>query len=190
MHKFDPARAARLLEPNRYHLVKPDNLLQKLGIPPGSTLLDLGCGNGFFTFPAAAAMGEDGMVIAADTSDYMLQLLRDRNPRDNVQILKVDEVEMDVDTRSVDGAVLINIYHEFSDRKANFAELRRVLKPGGKVMVLDWAPVAESLSGPPVKHRVGLGTATRELEQWGFRIETNEPYTAESWLIIAGLART
>ena len=187
MHKFDPSRAERLLAPERYHLIKPDILLQKLGVAPGSTLLDLGCGNGFFTFPASAAMGEEGMVIAADTSAEMLQLLKDRNPRDNVQILQVGEAKMEIDTDSVDGAVMINLYHEFADRAANLNEIKRVLKSGGKILILDWSPVEESFSGPPVEHRIELGIATWELEQQGFVIETNTPYAEEHWLIIASL---
>lgn len=185
MHKFDPAKAEKLLAPERYHRLKPDVLLEKLGVPPGGTILDLGCGNGFFTFPAAAAMGEDGMVIAADMSTEMLQLLKDRNPRDNVQVLKVDEVKMDVDSASVDGAVLIHLYHEFNNREANVRELKRVLKPDGKLMVVDKAPMASDESGPPNHHRVALETARAELEQWGFSVGIHEMYTEDAWIVIA-----
>lgn len=185
MHKFDPAKAEKLLSPDRYHQLKPDVLLEKLGVAPGGTILDLGCGNGFFTFPASAAMGEDGMVIAADMSEEMLQLLKDRNPRDNVQVLQVEEVRMDVDTESVDGAVLINLYHEFNIREENVRELKRVLKPAGKLMVIDRAPEEGDEAGPPNHHRVALETAKTELEQWGFEVSVNDMYTEDSWIIIA-----
>lgn len=186
-HKFDPAKAEKLLAPERYQKLKPDILLQKLGVPPGSTILDLGCGNGFFTFPASAAMGENGMIIAADTSSEMMQLLSDRNPRDNVQLLLVEEVVMDVDSGSVDGAVLLNLYHELSDRAANFKELKRVLKPNGRVLILDWSPEVERTSGPPIEDRINVKTATAELVSWGFIIDIKERYTEENWLIVAHL---
>lgn len=185
MHKFDPAKAEKLLRPDRYHQLKPDVLLEKLGVAPGGTILDLGCGNGFFTFPASAAMGDDGMVIAADMSEEMLQLLKDRNPRDNVQVLQVEEVRMAVDTESVDGAVLINLYHEFNNREDNVRELKRVLKPDGKLLVIDPTPGDRDTSGPPNHHRVALETAREELEQWGFSVSVNEMYTEDSWMIIA-----
>lgn len=186
-HKFDPAKAENLLAPERYQKIKPDILLQKLGVPPGSTILDLGCGNGFFTFPASAAMGENGMIIAADTSGEMLQLLSDRNPRDNVQVLQVGEVEMDVDSASVDGAVLINIYHEFQDRAANLNELKRVFKPNGRVLILDWSPAVEHTSGPPLESRIDVKTAIAELVSSGFKIDIKERYTEETWLVVAHL---
>ena len=139
-HKFNPEKAAKLIAPERYHLLKPDILLQKLGIAPGSTLLDMGCGNGFFTFPAAAAMGDKGMVIAADMSLPMLAALNDRNPPDTVQILHCEEVLLDVEDGSVDAAIGIALYHEFQDPHENLQELIRILRPGGKVMILDWIP--------------------------------------------------
>lgn len=184
-HKFNPEKAVKLISPERYNQLKPDVLLQKLAVPPGSTILDLGCGNGFFTFPAAAAMGDKGMVIAADLSAAMLAALLDRNPPDTVQILKTEEVEMDVDTDSVDAAVAITLYHEFNDARKNLAEIRRVLKPGGKLMVLDWIPEDEPEHGP--KHRTDRAEASAEIIESGFEIELEEDYTDEHWLIIATL---
>jgi len=55
--KFDPSRAERLIAPERYQELKPDILLQKLGVRSGSTILDLGCGNGFFTFSRSSCHG-------------------------------------------------------------------------------------------------------------------------------------
>jgi ubiquinone/menaquinone biosynthesis C-methylase UbiE len=182
-HKFNPEKAARLIAPERYHHLKPDILLQKLAVPPGSTILDIGCGNGFFTFPAAAAMGEHGMVIAADMSELMLAALRDRNPPDTVQVLLTEEVAMDVEDDEVDAVVAITLYHEFAEAAANLAELKRVLKPGGKLLVLDWIPDDDPEHGP--KHRISRAAAVEEIKAGGFAIELEEDYTEEHWLIIA-----
>lgn len=182
-HKFNPEKAAKLISPDRYNLLKPDVLLQKLAVAPGSTILDLGCGNGFFTFPAAAAMGGEGMVIAADLSEAMLTALLDRNPPDTVQILKTEEVDMDVDSDSVDAAVAIALYHEFHDARANLAEIMRVLKPGGKLMVIDWIPEDDPKQGP--RHRTSRAEAAAEIVEMGFEIQSEEDYTDQYWLIIA-----
>lgn len=183
--KFNPAKAERLVSPERYQEIKPDVLLQKLGIAPGSTILDLGCGNGFFTFPAAVGMGEDGMVIAADLSEQMLGLLDMRNPPDNVQILKVDEVAMDVDTNSVDAVVGIAIYHEFKAPLENLNEISRILRAEGKVMFLDWNPEAEKERGPKHQHRITMEQAVNDLEASGYVVDTQEQYIADMWLLIA-----
>jgi len=183
-HKFDPKKADRLLSPRRYQELKPDMLLKRLGVPPGSTILDLGCGNGFFTFPAAVAMGE-GMVIAADTSKHMLALLNRRDPPENVQVLQVEEVKMEVDSSSVDAAVLIFLYHEFKSPDINLEELKRTLKPEAKLMILDWDPTAERERGPSKDHRVAQTRAVSDLKTAGFIVDVQENYVDDVWMIIA-----
>jgi len=182
--KFDPSKAERLLAPERYQELKPDIMLQKLGIAPGSTILDLGCGNGFFTFPAAVAMGE-GMVIAADMSEPMLNLLRRRNTPDNVQILQVAEVKMEIENDTVDAAVLLAIYHEFKDPLENLAEIQRILKPGGKLLILDWDPDSQKERGPGRDHRVHKTEAMADLTSAGFTVDSHEDYVQDMWMIIA-----
>jgi ubiquinone/menaquinone biosynthesis C-methylase UbiE len=184
-HKFNPAKAEKLLSPERYHEIKPDILLQKLGIAPGSVLMDLGCGNGFFTFPAAAGMGEKGHIIAADMSEHMLDLLRRRSPPDTVQILKTEEVKLDIDDDSVDATVAINLYHEFKYPAANLDEIARVTRSGGRLLILDWNPEGELLRGPEQEIRVARETVAQHLTTAGFKVESDEDYTADHWLIIA-----
>ncbi len=186
-HKFDPQRADKLIAPERYQELKPDVLLQKLGVAPGGTILDLGCANGFFTLPAAAAMGENGMVIAADVSEQMLTLLNRRMPPDNVQVLQVEEVAMEIENDSVDGAVIISLYHEFKTPGDNLKELKRVLKPGGKALFLDWDPLSDRERGPRQSHRVSQSDAVNALEAEGFTIEIRENYVNDIWLILAQL---
>ncbi|MCF7808680.1 MAG: methyltransferase domain-containing protein [Candidatus Marinimicrobia bacterium] len=183
--KFNPEKAERLISRKRYQELKPDILLQKLGTPPGNTILDLGCGNGFFTFPAAVGMGEKGMVIAADQSEQMLGLLGMRNPPDNVQILKVDEVELDVESDSVDAVVGITVYHEFKAPLKNLNEIDRVLKSAGKLMFLDWSPSADKERGPHLNHRLTLEQAVNDVAASGFIVDSQEHYLDDMWLIIA-----
>ncbi len=187
-HKFNPERAERLVSPERYQEIKPDILLQRLGVPPGKTILDLGCGNGFFTFPAAMGMGEEGMVIAADVSEQMLLLLNRRMPPDNVQVLQVEEVKLDIEDQSVDAVVGIALYHEFKAPLENLAEIKRVLKAEGKVMFMDWDPKADQERGPAKDHRIASAKAIQNLEASGFSIDVQENYVEDIWLLIAHLS--
>lgn len=186
--KFNPEKAERLLSPQRYQELKPDILLQRLGVAPGSTLLDLGCGNGFFTFPAAAAMGDSGMVIAADMSAQMLGLLERRVPPDNVQVLEVEEVNLDIEDNSVDACVAITLFHEFKNPQENLSEIRRTLTGSGKLLILDWDSEASQERGPSHEHRVSLQQASKQVEDAGYRIEVAESYISDMWMIIAGVS--
>ncbi len=186
-HKFNPERAGKLIAAERYEEIKPEVLLQRLGSPPGSTILDLGCGNGFFTFPAAMAMGAAGMVIAADLSEQMLTLLNRRVPPENVQVLQVEEIKLDVETDSVDAAVVIALYHEFKTPLENLKEIKRVLKPAGKIMLLDWDPLAKRERGPKQDHRVSRSQVAKDLKTSGFAVTSQENYVEDIWLIIAQL---
>ena len=185
-HKFNPEKADKLVSAARYQELKPDILLKRLGIRPGSTILDLGCGNGFFTFPAAVAMGE-GMVIAADISQSMLSLLNRRNPPENIQVLKVEEVAMDIEDDSVDATVIIFLYHEFKAPRENLAEIKRVLKPKGTLMILDWDPLAERERGPSKDHRILQSVVLKDLESAGFKVAEQENYVDDVWMTIAHL---
>jgi len=129
-------------------------------------------------------MGE-GMVIAADMSDDMLSLLRQRNTPDNIQILQVEEVKMDIEDDSVDAAVLIAVYHEFKNPMENLAELKRTLKPGGKMLILDWDPQADKERGPGKAHRVAKIQAIKDLKAAGFTVASHENYTLDMWMIVA-----
>jgi ubiquinone/menaquinone biosynthesis C-methylase UbiE len=184
-HKFNPEKAERLISRERYQELKPDILLQRLGVGPGSTILDLGCGNGFFTFPAAVGMGENGMVIAADTSEEMLTLLNRRVPPENVQVLVVEEVAMEIESATVHAAVAIALYHEFKTPEENLKEISRVLLPGGKLLILDWDPDSEIQRGPSMDHRIKLSKAVDDLTRVGFEIELTESYIADMWMVIA-----
>jgi len=184
-HKFNVDHAEGLIAPDRYHELKPDVLLQRLAVPPGHTLLDLGCGNGFFTFPAAAAMGDSGMVIAADSSPQMLDALQRRNPPDTVQVLLSEEVALDIEDASVDAVVAISLYHELVNPLHNLTELKRIMKPDGRLMLVDWDPESKVEHGPRSSHRVLRGQAVSDLESAGFDILTEEIYTDQYWLIIA-----
>ncbi len=186
-HKFDSQSADKLISPERYQELKPDILLQKLAAPPGSTILDLGCANGFFTFPAAVAMGENGMVIAADILDQMLTLLNRRMPPDNVQVLQVEEVKMEVDSDSVDAAMVLSLYHEFKAPLENLQEIKRVLKAEGKIMLLDWDPLSDRERGPEKEQRVLQSKVIKDLESVGFAIDLQENYVDDIWLLLAHL---
>ncbi len=93
-HKFDPARLARLMSDERRRELPPDRILLRAGLGAGQTLVDIGCGPGFFVLPAARIVGPRGRVIGLDTSPVMVAELR-KNARAaglaNVRVARIAE---------------------------------------------------------------------------------------------------
>ncbi|MHB1349852.1 MAG: class I SAM-dependent methyltransferase [Desulfobulbaceae bacterium] len=106
----------------------------------GMTVLDLGCGPGFFTLDLARMVGPSGRVIAADLQEGMLQKIRDKirttalEQRITLHLCQEDRINV---TEQVDFALAFYLMHEVSDQGAFFREIASILKPGGQLLVVE-----------------------------------------------------
>ena len=128
-----PASLAFLVDnPIRRRYTRP--LLDRVGIRPGERVLELGPGPGAFTLDAARRTEPEGLLVAVDIQQKMIDAVEER-----VQVAGVTNVETHVasaydlplDDASVDRAFLVTVLPEIPDRQRALAELHRVLKPGG-----------------------------------------------------------
>ncbi|MBI3025157.1 MAG: class I SAM-dependent methyltransferase, partial [Candidatus Tectomicrobia bacterium] len=107
----------------------------------GETVLDVGTGSGYCRLEIAERLGT-GEVICLDLSDEMLAHLetraRRRGLRERIRILKADACSSSLGEGSVDLAVSVGVFHELPRPDLALAEMRRVLKPGGWAMMLDF----------------------------------------------------
>ncbi len=109
-------------------------------VSPGSTVLDIGCGLGFFSIGMAKLVGEDGFVVAADIQAEMLGVLEKRAERAGVaeQIAThratPDRIGLD---RQFDFALACWVVHEVPDMTAFMSEVRSLLKPGARFLVME-----------------------------------------------------
>ena len=116
-------------------------LLRELAPRPGQTLLELAAGAGDTGFDAAALTGDGGRLISSDVSAAMLDVARRRGAERGVlnvdyRLLDIERIELDDDT--VDGVLCRYAYMLAADPVAAFAETRRVLRPGGRVVLAVW----------------------------------------------------
>ena len=105
-------------------------------IPPGSALLDLGCGAGLDSLIAAEKTGPDGRVVGVDFSASMLDRARQGASQvgaQNVEFLEGDAESLPVESNSIDVALANGIFNLNPARGAIFRELGRVVRPGGVV---------------------------------------------------------
>jgi len=110
------------------------------GLGTEDTVLDLGSGNGFLSLTVAESL-ERGSVIAVDLSEDMLAQLRrqarERNLEDRISIHVAEAARTGLDDNSVDRVITTHLLHEVPDKEAAIAEIRRVLRPGGRVIIQD-----------------------------------------------------
>lgn len=167
-HRFDPAKREALLSAERWQRWKPPYLLALSGLRENDDALDLGCGTGFWTLPMAGIIGPCGSVAALDVSQELLDDLSHRNIPPNVRLLRCELPAIDLADESVDFIWAAFVVHEVDPASALMFELRRVLRPGGRLAILDWRPDASSDNGPPRKDRIALGLVQEHLLAAGF----------------------
>lgn len=102
--------------------------------------MDVGCGPGLYSIEMALMVGESGKVIAADLQDGMLDLVRKKiagtDLEDRIVLHKCEETKLGV-TEEVDFVLAFYMVHEVPDQTAFFKEIAAILKPGGKLLVVE-----------------------------------------------------
>lgn len=142
---------SRLESEERKKILPVKRILQEMKIKQGDTLIDFGCGIGYFSIPALDFVGEYGTVIAVDSSDEMLkELFKRSGHRKNLKIIHGDSV---LGLRA-DIIILSMVLHEVNNPKEFLRTCFAALKPYGRVIVIDWQKKETGLMGPPLEERL------------------------------------
>ena len=182
--KFDPEKWERLLSAERRALLDPGAFLDSIGVEAGSTAADLGAGPGFFTGPLAQRVGPGGTVYAVDISPEMVRLLQDQALPGQVKVLLSGENRLPIPDGSVDLALLAFVLHELGEPAQFLTEAKRMLKPSGRLIVLEWVPQEEPM-GPPVHERIAEEESRRILASSGFRAEMGALANRSNYYLVA-----
>ena len=123
----------------RRWLQNPHKILRPF-VHQGMTVLDIGCGPGFFTIGMADLVGATGQVIAADLQEGMLEIVRRKVAgtalEERVLLHKCEENRIGV-SAEIDFALAFYMVHEVLDQDALFHEIAAILKPGGQLLIVE-----------------------------------------------------
>ena len=180
-HTFDASRADKLEESGRrYRYLSAEELLWALAIGSDDVVADLGSGTGFYTDDVAPYAKR---VYAVDVQAEMHDYYREKGVPDDVELVTSDVGDLPFDADSLDAAFSTMTYHEFAGDDA-LAEIRRVLAPGGRLVIVDWAATGTGEHGPPLDERYTAAEASDALRDHGFRID-REVVRPETFLVTA-----
>ncbi|ADK15998.1 class I SAM-dependent methyltransferase [Clostridium ljungdahlii] len=153
MHKFDIKKLEKLDNLKRRESMPPEETLKKFKIGDKGTLIDIGCGIGYFTIPASKII-TNGNVIGVDIMTEILDIAREKaGDISNIEFKKSEEYSFPVEDSSIDYVFVCNVVHEIEDKVRFFTEAKRVLKDKGYVYIIDWDK-RDMKDGPPANERI------------------------------------
>jgi len=172
MHKFNPQNRKKLDSAERRRILPANQILENFLLRSEDIMADIGCGIGYFTFPASNIINNEGKIYALDISESMLQEVEDRiNEKkiQNVITIKTEEYDLKLPDQSITYAFMCTMLHELSDKERFISEVGRILQRGGKMVIIDWEK-KETDMGPPLAGRFGREEAKALLQSQGLKI--------------------
>lgn len=174
MHKFNIKNIEKLDNSERRRTMPPEETLLKFKVEDNGTLLDVGCGIGYFTVPASKLLKNSG-VIGIDIVPEILDFAREKaSGINNIEFRTSEEYAFPVESDSVKYVLICNVIHEVEDVARYFDEVRRVLKDDGYFLIIDWDKRVMEV-GPPLQDRISVDEMIQLCSSAGFTtIETIE----------------
>lgn len=151
----------------------PEKALDAIGIQPGMTIADVGCGTGYFTRRMAKRTGPTGKVYGVDIQPRMIEALKRNLQKEGITnvegvISKADDPMLPAS--AVDLILMVDVYHEFATPQTMLKKMREALKPTGRMVLLEYRKEDPNV---PIRfeHKMTVEEAKAEIEAEGFRLE-------------------
>jgi len=170
MHQNTHEDLAKMFESSdRDAWQKPDEVIKYLGEIENKTVVDVGSGSGYFSFRLVHAGAN---VVAADVDADFLKMIEEKRIKSNIsedklKILKISEINLNIDANSADIVFLVNVYHHISDRINYFSSVNSTLSDLGKIVIVDFFKKTMSI-GPSKSHKISIDVVVNELKKAGY----------------------
>jgi predicted methyltransferase len=156
-------------------------------LKPGMAVADVGAGTGLFTRLFAAAVGPKGKVYAVDIAPKFLDHIRktcDKAGLKNVQTVRCTQTSAELPEGSVDVIFVCDTYHHFEFPQRTLASLHKALRPGGRIVLVDFQRIPGKSSAWILGHvRAGKEVFVKEIVSAGFRVVGEETFLKENYLV-------
>jgi len=187
-HSFDDVKhwSSVFDDPKRDAWQRPDELVKALGLRPGMAVAGLGAGTGYMSRRLSEAVGPRGTVFAVDTEPSLVAHLRERAERErtaNVVPVLASPDNPRLPAAGVDLVLVLDAYHHLDGRIRYFRDLAAVLRPGGRIAVVDWhkrpLPV-----GPEPAHKIPREQVVSEMTAAGWALDSEPDVIPYQYFLI------
>jgi ubiquinone/menaquinone biosynthesis C-methylase UbiE len=169
--------AAWLERDSREHEENTKLAISRLPIKATDVVADIGAGTGYYTFPIANKVPQ-GKVYAVEIQQSAINYLRTRSKElklHNVVVIKGETASPNLPDRSVDLALMVDVYHELTYPQEMLQAIKLALKPGGKLVLIEYRGEDPSVEIKPL-HKMSLRQVNKELKANGFSLVTAEGF--------------
>jgi ubiquinone/menaquinone biosynthesis C-methylase UbiE len=152
---------------------QPEKVLDALKIEPGSTVADIGAGTGYFSLRLARRVGPQGRVLATDIQSQMLTMLKANVKAaglQNIEPILCTATDATLPEGQLDLALMVDVYHELEYPEETLVQVRRALKPDGRLVLVEYRGEDPSVPIKP-EHKMTLAQVRSEIEPLGFRVK-------------------
>ncbi len=186
--RYDDEWIARMLDvEGRLGNLTPEQLLISTGLAPNQTVVDVGCGPGFFTLPAAVVVGDLGRVYSVDIEQRMLDLVNSYAAKlglGNVLTVYSRGGRVPLPDQIADYAICSLLLHDPTDHASRVdmaKDIRRLLREDGRLLVIEWTPQP----GDDPARRLPADEMAAVLREAGLEFDDPQPLGEKQYMLVA-----
>lgn len=151
----------------------PNNIVASMGLQRGDTVADFGCGSGYYVVPAAQMVGVDGVIYAVDVQASMCAVTQSSAKMHNLKNVRVVQADLtaplkEIEATSCDAVIIGSVLHQVENAELVLRNAYKLLKTGGKLLVIEWKPELTTF-GPPMEKRIPQKDVEKALTSLGLK---------------------
>jgi SAM-dependent methyltransferase len=169
---MDASGSDWLERPSRPTEENTELIVKSMKLKPGMVVADIGAGTGYYTFRVAKLLPE-GKVFAVEIQDELIEMLNKKKNEiraNHVEVIRGDTLNVNLPDNTVDLAFLVDVYHELSWPREIISSISRSLKPGGKILLVEYRGEDPAVRIKPL-HKTTIEQLTREMKANGFVVD-------------------